>query len=399
MDEHPATSDRQVLEALVFDPDLETLETLSAEFNIFEAVGAVRQELRHSDFLGFLLDPHQNHGLGQSFLKRFLQGALLAADKPPISAIDLDLMDLDGAFVLREWRNIDILIDASESNNLVVLIENKIGSGEHSGQLGRYLRDIRGQFPAAILLPIFLTPDGDEPSADDYLPVSYETVAEVLDNLLSAQRSTMGPDVSTLASHYVKMLRRHIVSDSEIANLCRKIYRRHQRALDLLFEYRPDLQAEIADYLVDLVQRTKGVLLSRATKKYIEFLPSEWNSIPSLLTAHTKSGHLLYFSFINYAQLRLWLYIGPGPAVVRDALFAFKENNKPLFKGARSTQAPKYTCLYTMPVLSAAELYGATLEDVIPKIEQVWQRFLAKDLPAIRDAILAADLPTPLSDG
>ena len=50
-------TDRQVLEAfLVENPDLERLELLLDEFNLFEAVGVVRQELRHSDFLGFLLD-------------------------------------------------------------------------------------------------------------------------------------------------------------------------------------------------------------------------------------------------------------------------------------------------------------------------------------------------------
>ena len=39
------------------------------------------------------------------------------------------------------------------------------------------------------------------------------------------------------------------MSDSEIAELCRQIYRRHQRALDLIFEHRPDLQKDLADKL------------------------------------------------------------------------------------------------------------------------------------------------------
>src|SRR5688572_14064226 len=66
--------DRQLLEAFVVEnADLETLEGLIAQFNIFEAVGAVRQELRHSDFLAFLLDPRQNHRLGDAFVRRLLQ--------------------------------------------------------------------------------------------------------------------------------------------------------------------------------------------------------------------------------------------------------------------------------------------------------------------------------------
>ena len=64
------SQDLEALEALVVDnPDLERLEALLDEFNIFEAIGAVRVELRHSDFLAFLLNPTQNHGLGDAFVK------------------------------------------------------------------------------------------------------------------------------------------------------------------------------------------------------------------------------------------------------------------------------------------------------------------------------------------
>src|SRR3954454_8015648 len=71
---------RQALEAFVVDnTDLETLEGLIAQFNIFEAIGVVRQELRHSDFLAFLLDPRQNHGLGDTFVRRLLQKILIDA--------------------------------------------------------------------------------------------------------------------------------------------------------------------------------------------------------------------------------------------------------------------------------------------------------------------------------
>lgn len=66
--------DRQALEGFVVEnADLEALEGLSEQFNIFEAVGVLRQELRHSDFLAFLLDPRQNHRLGDAFVQRLLQ--------------------------------------------------------------------------------------------------------------------------------------------------------------------------------------------------------------------------------------------------------------------------------------------------------------------------------------
>jgi hypothetical protein len=119
-------SERALLESFVVNnPDLERLEALLAEFNIFEAVGAVRQELRHSDFLAFLLDPGGNHRLGDAFLKRLLKHVLVSAAEPPVSAVEIDAADLDDAGVRREWQNIDILIN-DPANNLVCALEEKI---------------------------------------------------------------------------------------------------------------------------------------------------------------------------------------------------------------------------------------------------------------------------------
>ena len=41
---------------VVGNSDLEELEGRLEKFNIFEAIGVVRQELRHSNFLAFLLE-------------------------------------------------------------------------------------------------------------------------------------------------------------------------------------------------------------------------------------------------------------------------------------------------------------------------------------------------------
>lgn len=54
---------RVALECLIVDnPELEQLETSLDQFNVFEALGAVRQELRHSCFLAFYLIPKKTMG-------------------------------------------------------------------------------------------------------------------------------------------------------------------------------------------------------------------------------------------------------------------------------------------------------------------------------------------------
>src|SRR5262245_58098 len=124
---------------VVENEDLPTLEVHIGKFNIFDAVGIARTEIRHSNFLAFLLDPAETHGHGQLFLNALLMDFLKRAspDLRPLSPIELDGTELREVTVQREWGRVDLLITASEPP-LVVAVENKIGSSEHSDQLNRY---------------------------------------------------------------------------------------------------------------------------------------------------------------------------------------------------------------------------------------------------------------------
>lgn len=52
------------LATLFDDPDFNGIHQRLSPFNLFEAVGAIRAELRHSNFLAYLLAPARPHGLG-----------------------------------------------------------------------------------------------------------------------------------------------------------------------------------------------------------------------------------------------------------------------------------------------------------------------------------------------
>ena len=168
-------ADLKALEAFVVEnPELEQLEALLSQFNLFEAIGAVRMEVRHSDFLAFLLDPSQNHGLGDFFLKRLLQKVLAGPGRGTegVSPVHLDVMDLSNTSVRREWKHTDVLC-VNDDNRLVLLIENKIDSGEGEGQLERYLQEVERAYPRSSgfkTIPLYLTPEGDDP-ADEETPV------------------------------------------------------------------------------------------------------------------------------------------------------------------------------------------------------------------------------------
>ena len=202
-------TDQQALEAFLLDnSELGELEALLNEFNIFEAIGAVRQEVRHSHFLAFLLNPRERHGLEAAFAQQVLLAAIRTSEiETVVTPIDLALWELDDLQVLREWQNIDILL-LDETHHFAVIIENKVGSGEHSGQLSRYWRIVQGRYPGWRIMGLFLTPDGRDPSDGRYIPLDYDLIHDLVMEMAETRASTLGADVQTLMRHYSQMLRR-----------------------------------------------------------------------------------------------------------------------------------------------------------------------------------------------
>ncbi|CAN5607862.1 hypothetical protein BH24ACT21_BH24ACT21_12240 [soil metagenome] len=271
--------DLKALEAFVLNnPDLERLEALLNRFNIFEAVGIERQEIRHSRFLAFLLDPNESHGMGDAFVKRLLQRAIMDTSNAsaPVTPIDLSLWDLGEMSVWREWRRIDIFL-LDEREKLAVIIENKIGASEHGDQLDRYHEAVSKEYPTHKLLALYLTPGGDEPSHPDYLSADYQAVCEILGELVESRASVIEPDLQVLITHYTEMLRRHIVGDSEIARLSRQIYQKHQRAIDLIYQHRSNFERENKDIVESLIYETPTLVYTGRYKNvYAFFYLSEW---------------------------------------------------------------------------------------------------------------------------
>lgn len=397
--------ERALLEAFVVEnEDLERLEALLAQFNIFEALGAVRQELRHSDFLAFLVDPAQNHGLGDAFLKRLLKRALVEAADSRLSAVEVDVADLHSATVRREWQNIDILIHDPE-NHLICAIENKIDSGEHSEQLQRYRKIVEGEFPNERVIFLFLTPEGDQPSDEAYIPISYALVADLVSAVRQNRESTLGPDVSTLMDHYATMLRRYIVSESEIAKLCRQIYGRHKQALDLIFEHRPDLQWELTEFIKQLVDEadTPRFVWDHTSKAYIRFALAEWDDVPVLKLGQgwTRSGRILMFEIQNTPDsIALRLLIGPGPDEVRKVIYHITEEFPQVFRGGSKRLYTKWTTVHVHRLVTRRDFEDADYENLTEKVRRSWDIFVKRDLRAIQEAISGIAWPDlPSSEG
>lgn len=385
--------DRAALEAFVVNnDDLREIEARLDPFNLFEAIGVTRHELRHSQFLAYLLNPNENHGLADHFTRTFLQSAFRDSAPPGLSPLELDLVDLDDVEIRREWRNIDILI-LDRRNRRAIIIENKIGSSEHSGQLSRYWTTVADSFPEYRIAGIYLTPDRLHAQDDRYVPVSYQTVAEVLDAVVQRSHSLMGQEVATTVRHYVQMLRRHVVTDSELADLCRRIYARHRKAIDLIIEHRPDLQSEIRDVLEQLIDSAPDIEKDHCTKQYVRFAYRPWIT-PLLMQGDgwTPSKNMLLFEFQNFPnRLTLNLVLGPGPAETRGRLFEALKSQPPISPPTKTLNS-KWNVLWMEELLSR-EAFDADLsaEDAKATLTKKWDTFLTKRLPLLASAVKSVD--------
>ena len=160
---------------------LEELERAMAEFDALGFLGLSSSEEMHSNVLGWLLDPVQNHSLGNLFLKRFLLEVGAASCQDVIAG------EWSNTLVKREWRNVvdgetgylDILV-VNHDARFVCAIENKIFSGEHSGQLTRYRKALEQHYPGYRRSHLLLSPRGAAPASaadrESWTPVSYSTI-------------------------------------------------------------------------------------------------------------------------------------------------------------------------------------------------------------------------------
>lgn len=353
------------------DPALGHLETLLQRFNLFEAIGVLRQELRHSDLLATFLDPRQSHGLGTLFLTELLRTAAPSAN---ISA-------LQHSRVEREWHNVDILI-VDDTARLAVIIENKIDTGEIPGQLSRYYADVRSHFPEHTIIALFLTRNGDAPSDDRYRAVSYSQICQILEKVIAERQEILDPDVAVVLRHYAQMLRRHIVSDSDVAVLCREIYRKHKQAMDLIIEHRPDQQAQIGEYVTRLIQEMPALHLGSVARGWVVFVPSEWHGPRSI----TPNSPHLYLEFhLRPSDLNIFCTLSPGADTKKRAEI-FEMARRHHFTGCQAKLNRGHCRLSTISLLRADD-YDKPLEEIEAIIAEKWEAYLRDELPRITQAV------------
>lgn len=151
-------------------------------FNIFNVLGVTSDETRtHSAFIAELLDPNGGHGLGDQFLRSFVDtvDCLRSWNFDTKSAKVHKELSIGGKNeVCTEGGRIDIVV---ESNGKAIIIENKIYAGDQEKQLVRYYNYGTTNCSDGFRL-LYLTLNGDDASAysreklvvnEDYYAAAY----------------------------------------------------------------------------------------------------------------------------------------------------------------------------------------------------------------------------------
>lgn len=379
------------LEAFVYDDeDFERLESLLDEFNPFEAMRWTRQEIRHSSFLRWLLDPTETHGLRGYFLRAFLKRVV--RDSPPVqrdtpSVFDVDGWEFNRTQVVQEWESIDLLV-RDDGDGFVALVENKVDAAEHSDQLQRYRAVVERQFPKHKKVFVYLTVEASAPSDDSYVAVSHAEIASLVEMTLSRKRDQLSDEVKRFLEQYVEMVRRQIVEDSQVQELCRRIYEKHRRALDVLFENRPDRISEISDYLQSLIEQSDQLVPDHSSKAYVRFLPKDLDFLPKVGDGWTRSKRLILFELDSSSgSLNLKVALGPGPQVLREKLKAVIAALPKVFNKAEQRFYPKWWSFHIERWIPAREYQEADIEELKAHVKEKFAHFLQRDLPGMVEAL------------
>lgn len=394
------------------------LESLIDVFCPFEAVGMVRQEIKHASYLSYILDPNRPHGLGTAPLREFLLqiASSASAESFPFTPLDVHFMQLDQARVRREWRSIDLLIELPDPVNshlagYVIVVELKIDATESRGQLCRYRKTIQEEYKADegenawSAAYIFLTAREDDPSVEDgegWVPIGLSSLLDGWDS------NTVVSKGSDLLKSYIKMIRRNILTDPELEELAQKVWSQHGPALDFLMQRRPDVISDIQKTIYDrraniakkLSDATGFQICVEDSKEWItRFAICNWDDLHGLKSGEGWLGtnRLIALEIMRFYkdQLRFVYVLGPGDNQVREAIFE-KLKSKNLLTGSKTlptnTTHKHLAAVYVLKTTQIAKFpeREVDVDAEVKKIENACIAHLRKTLKPYDKAIRSA---------
>ena len=234
-------------------------ERRRTSFNVFKALRIGDFEIRHSNMLAWLMDPHETHGLDGRFLKG-LAPKIQTSNSGRYSCLSrLGDKDFSSCKVRREEENRDIQVEFPGAK-VVLVIENKWNAGESEGetdddgQLKKYKREVDSQFGDDWQkVFIFLTPERMPPSEtnrQEWGVLGYDAIREVLAGLLKEYPAGGNSSVEDFIEQYKMVVEERIGRmEPEDEKLCEEIYAKHHEALRIVMRHHNAIKDRVVEAL------------------------------------------------------------------------------------------------------------------------------------------------------
>ena len=373
----------KALNALVVDStELRQLEKLLGNFNLFRVLRIEHGEIRHSNVLAWLLQPEEAHGLRDLFLRRWLMRVFHDSDSETACHLDpaeFDAMNLRSVTVEREWNSIDLLLklETFDHGTWIVAIENKVRAKQRPGQLPDYRKRVEAAFPrAAHRLFIFLTQYPEDPEDPLFALATYRQVFEVLSGCVEEQRSAIGEEPMVLLNHYLRILKESFMENSEITNLVQKIYQKHRRALDVIYEKRKDPRQHLSDAVEQLMKQSaaSGDFVPMSSEvAYVRFLPKQWKTPANLAGTSWGDQESAYvLCELNLTGKFPYLEVLEGHSPKKWKADLWKLSKAERFTNERKQPGPEVEYMRAYSVKSPIRLVHAEIKDVDQMARDIW---------------------------
>ena len=250
--------------------------------NIFKILKVDDVEIRHSNFLAWLLDAKHNFYIKDKFLKGFLK----------IANINTTEEDFEKIEVTREENNIDLII---RLKNSIIVIENKIWALEDPKQLENYYQKIIStDYPNKYF--IFLDMKGLKPQKEsDRIVWQSMNYNQILDVLRDVSKQKYTEEIDLLLKNYIEVLEEKTMQkDNNYWKQCIQISKEYKQIIEDINIFVPNYERR-AKIIKDFCQKY-GTLSKGKNLTYINFYPFAFEEV---FKSKELGEHFIYIQFSN----------------------------------------------------------------------------------------------------
>lgn len=286
----------------------EIVERKSLKHNIFKILRMEDFEIRHSNFLAWLLNKDNNEKIKYKFAKGLLEIIKKhCKDKKEwnknLEALNelISKLSCEEYIVKREDKYKDIMIEFN-TTKVALVIENKLYSKEHSNQLQRYYDEVEGdkKYQNYCKIFVFLTLSGEKPvdviDKRIWINISYSDILGILKTLLQNDLKNTKDETSLLLGSYIEILKEKTEKTMDRVSEYFKLYKENKEVLSEMLEYLPNIKQR-AEIEKEYLATNKTLTLQ--TKNANTFLDVLIDELTDVFRAKNLPDDFVYMQLCN----------------------------------------------------------------------------------------------------